>query len=777
MSGSGKTGGIADTWRSGYIPLQDHGSKTEGTTIRTRNMRHAVRLVDRLNDEGILGMGHYAVGVFESGRQQYGDIIGGLIWENELVEVSGRSRSASLRETAAWAFAWPATITEARRGRKPKARPVHSEDFEQDDRFVPMEVVSPVPVGKGRKGIVLDSVREDKQEQLFFPVDSLLIAHWRGLDPNDLSSLVFDIDAEGEPDKERLAPLDSAWRVSKLVVPRGDRSSTAGTRDKDGRLIAPVTTEQGLAWNLDASPGVKNYGLCVGRSVDARGAARVEITTSGPPAGTRGSFGDTFEVSDPPDKYDGVALDVGGLVLGHMGTLRGGPLYCGAGREDKHYHGDNPDGEPICAGHIGINTCFFATPEFDAPLEWRLEAYPDASILPQTVEVHLSYHAAAEHPWIAGPGDIRSAPGLWRWYSYSIVDEPDDGGGGDDSGGGNRSGQPAGPQGGRGGGLGGPGAGQGGAAGGNAGGLAVPRIPPHIEEQLALADAKRANQRRPVAQAKGAESINEICGPAYSFRPQRVHDGQDHRYAKRISPDQREQLIAPVTMRLDAFGGADPGGEWLTTRTDPDARYRAGTGPGGLCYLPPELGIEDIATGVTTDANQGDISTTHAVLANVQLTFADGINLETATPVDGYSFRRSGALADLEIVALDPGGAETPAANVTPAGVVRFRQATEHPILLESSGGPFTLDATHHTLLVDNSTGGGFTLNLPPAGPDTQGRVYQIKRVNAGGAGRRINITPSGGDTIDGSAAAYRLNTQWDSVVLKSDGASNWYVF
>jgi len=74
--------------------------------------------------------------------------------------------------------------------------------------------------------------------------------------------------------------------------------------------------------------------------------------------------------------------------------------------------------------------------------------------------------------------------------------------------------------------------------------------------------------------------------------------------------------------------------------------------------------------------------------------------------------------------------------------------------------------------ITGDSTGGAFTITLPPATGNIGARMF-FKRINAGA--NAITISRSGAETIDG-AATRSLASQWTVFRLFSDGA-NWLIF
>lgn len=80
--------------------------------------------------------------------------------------------------------------------------------------------------------------------------------------------------------------------------------------------------------------------------------------------------------------------------------------------------------------------------------------------------------------------------------------------------------------------------------------------------------------------------------------------------------------------------------------------------------------------------------------------------------------------------------------------------------------------AGNRTTYPCSNAGGVFTVSLPSAAL-VPGRVYIFKKVDL--LGTAITITPIGGQLIDG-AATYVLNVPYASVMIQSDGGTNWYV-
>ena len=240
------------------LPLQDHRPDVDP---EARNVPRALRLEKR---EAAYPFRYVAEGHVgsESTQRTVGDLQGGQFVPQAV---------GSERQIGSWSFALPAVTTEdeppleapellttsARAGtrtrpvgpsivgpppeetRLVKFRPVRVGSFEPDTRYATQEAHVPANVPrlrKGTTGVVLASMEERTQVLLFFPTDpGLLIAVNRFGDPAK-SSLVYDLNAQGEPDPDYAAPLHTAWRV---VRP-------------DRRCSVP-TEGPALAWQLGVS--------------------------------------------------------------------------------------------------------------------------------------------------------------------------------------------------------------------------------------------------------------------------------------------------------------------------------------------------------------------------------------------------------------------------------------------------------------------------------------------------------------------------------------------
>jgi hypothetical protein len=113
------------------------------------------------------------------------------------------------------------------------------------------------------------------------------------------------------------------------------------------------------------------------------------------------------------------------------------------------------------------------------------------------------------------------------------------------------------------------------------------------------------------------------------------------------------------------------------------------------------------------------------------------------------------------------------AITTTTGAILPFRPSTigviASPVIVATS---VTVSAAVGQIILANTSGVGFTVNLPAASTCT-GQSIIIKKVT--GDMNVITIAPNGGDLIEGNATLL-INLGFTSVTLVSDGSSNWYV-
>ena len=416
------------------------------------------------------------------------------------------------------------------------------------------------------------------------------------------------------------------------------------------------------------------------------------------------------------------------LVVAYTSQRASGPFEVGV-KGDKHLIGTTEDGEDINANHLSTNSYFFKNPDLDAPFffQGRMVRPPSAGY---RVPGHIYFRDGA-HPFVCGPKN-----GWWDIQAECSTNEP-----------------PCERQ------------------------LNMEQWGEPMPAPLPCAPWKPAVGCQPFT-----TTHLPFAATALLFRPQNLSSSWDLRRMQGYFPRERAEFDndAPMTARMEPFGFTR-GGEFRYTQNParPGSRFRGGTCPGGIVVLPPELSIDDY---VSSYAPSNITKSTTYVCAVPSVYWAAGI----ATPVTGaiHTGYRWGidTSGDLDFDQVSGLGAVT--AGILHLDVLkRVGARTTSPLSTLESGGSFggairlitvtdTLTELDYTAICD-ATAGAIILNLPLASGCT-GRVYQIKKID-NAVGGTVTVTPAGGALID-DAPTKVLNTQYQAIDIKSDGA-NWWVF
>ena len=296
---------IDDLQHGGYKPFRDH---TKNVLVNHRNVVYGLGIKDTNEEES------------EWKSEKYGDL--------QFAHFFGGAHGK--RECGSWSLATPALWGDD------TAIPIRDKTLKADEKYKYEEVTSITgrAHAKGTPGIVLGASIENEEHKLFFPAAGAdLIAHHRGPQPPDFSSLVYDIDGAGGIDPNRKAGLHSAWWVQKLTP-------------TIGALAMNFTKSRGddTGWGLYYSqPGG-------GGSVDRNA-----------PLG----------------------------IMAFGSWERRGPWHPGH-RADKHQEIQTPDG-PVNAGHIWTNALFYMDQFRDGSLDFETALHPKTVDVGIPSQVHLRW--------------------------------------------------------------------------------------------------------------------------------------------------------------------------------------------------------------------------------------------------------------------------------------------------------------------------------------------------------------------------------------------------
>lgn len=385
----------------GILPLQSHEFAGE---ITRRHVLQGIRMkADRKPGDGEESLPERT---FEGDTKA--DIISGCYW---------RQRSKEDRKTGSWRFgAWPA-LTEGKGeddevslegfsvfgigpgGAANEVRPVFDSSWAIDDRYKREEFFWHPDYGKlpgGWPVLIVDGQKESEQEMLAFPCGNMLVAHWRGVRPNEYSTNVYDINKAGKLDKLRQAPIDTAWRVMTPVT--------------SGSALPPLPHL--LALNCTSNPDDLGFGACYGRTVTGLETPGGEPPTTGPSTGPAESGSvDIVEgggsVDPEPDPLGGKKLVLSPPVLAYLSMEKGGFLHFGYGKVDKFQHGFNDEGVPVRPARIWTGAIRSKDPVRQGPQRFESRAW-----LPGD---ETDYIMAVPHGWSGSD---------WAWHSYSYLFPP-----------------------------------------------------------------------------------------------------------------------------------------------------------------------------------------------------------------------------------------------------------------------------------------------------------------------------------------------------------------
>ena len=379
----------------GSMPLRDYNWKARGATLGMRF---------HLNAHGIGGFDPSENTLTRflraRGKEFYtlGDIVGASIWE----EGKGLTRGMP-----AWSFAWPVIGVESETpvtgggGPLVDVLPIFDKKFTPDDRFAPRSDIRDKwgTLAVGETGISIPGIKEDGLEEmlLFRGGAPLVAANNRGISEREPSTFVYDLDPDDPPSTgyslsdEEKAPLHTHLRVGIPGIKDKYNSFFIGSLFDSSKRFDPVA-----AWQM-GPPTYSLYG--------------------------HGAMSDLVLVDL---KGSGLRLP----AIGFSSNRVGGPFFIGEGgeKDEKHYMGENEDGEPCYSTHMDCDTTLWKRKghgkDFDAPLLFEGLIKKDTP-LPYPKPCHLRYDPCMKHPWLS-----ETLEGYWRIQADSEIAGSHDGVGG-----------------------------------------------------------------------------------------------------------------------------------------------------------------------------------------------------------------------------------------------------------------------------------------------------------------------------------------------------------
>jgi hypothetical protein len=112
--------------------------------------------------------------------------------------------------------------------------------------------------------------------------------------------------------------------------------------------------------------------------------------------------------------------------------------------------------------------------------------------------------------------------------------------------------------------------------------------------------------------------------------------------------------------------------------------------------------------------------------------------------------------------------------TINSGGGVVFIAGQRCDFRVEAGAGPYLLTELDH--MVEFSNAGATSVTLPDTSTEAgaSGREFILIKTSSTASGN-VTISRSGADVIDTAATSVVLNTQYDRVVLRSNGAGRWY--
>lgn len=118
-----------------------------------------------------------------------------------------------------------------------------------------------------------------------------------------------------------------------------------------------------------------------------------------------------------------------------------------------------------------------------------------------------------------------------------------------------------------------------------------------------------------------------------------------------------------------------------------------------------------------------------------------------------------------------PGGAGSAVAEFSAGGPLHLSTGLQLPYPAANKTGTYAATVNDFFIPCDTS-GGGFSVNLPAISSTTRGLLLSIKKVSSDG--NTLTITPNGSDTIDGAAS--KTTTVQSKNFLLIAGQSGWHI-
>jgi hypothetical protein len=529
--------------------------------------------------------------------------------------------------------------------------PVYNSQWAPDFRFAAKVAAAPpgYPTPHGGYGIALAGTKEWSQEELFFQIDPRLIAVNKS---GDVSAASMVCDMTGcIIDPKRTARLQSAFWVLKytggttIALNIGD----SGCGDTFGGLV--IDSPTGGSSFAGPPPEME--------APEGPGMTVVEPAGGGAPGST------VADMAPEPAKR----------VAAFLSVLDGGFIDVGSGN-CKHAGSEDDDGHKIVHGaHISTKANYRRNDVEDGP--FRYEVYDEGDEFSDAVVVRLGWTGIDWAWWTTSPFHWDAGLHIFDCCPYSpemrptktrdvslppprrTLRTPVPTGGGT--------------------------ALDGGTLRGGVGLTSAVTDPPAIDVSAQARSATPTAWDPSQGTLALLTTAQVMATPGILARPQTILGSlPDARFAQGMSTKsdrQKRDSSTPVTGNLASFSGE--GGEvddgysptnygaegdpHIYTQRPGESKFPGGTGPGGWCILPPEVGLEDYATGYVP--LQMDVSTTYFMVGPGAWFGAGAPELANGGLATGWSWGRDDATGDLLF--------RSHGASTTPDTAIKFRNSSQ----------------------------------------------------------------------------------------------------
>ena len=329
-----------------------------------------------------------------------------------------------------------------------------------DPSFGPVPVSLPPGfenAATGTRGVLLAGSARNEQQLVFIPTGGQLVAPHAG---SGEGTPVYDTDAEGRPDPDRVARIETGWRVIVPATGGPGKLGIVGDGKGDGYLVArssgggdPAPDLEPLDSGAEALPGTDADGLQVGGvtlvsdfvagfEANLRAAlAGGEPEPSGPEGDSPESGGSSYgesqtrpanelssevrDLEDPDDDGQDPADDEppaaagATLIAARLCSNQGGPIDVGSAT-DPHLDGEHLDGRTGPA-HISTDALHRLDDRHDGPRDFDSADYEETDPAPFVTRAYERFDRSEQHDVKGGPAAGATRPGKWKIQAEALA--------------------------------------------------------------------------------------------------------------------------------------------------------------------------------------------------------------------------------------------------------------------------------------------------------------------------------------------------------------------